>query len=284
MKLEFKKEYLIGISVAVILIVLNFFLFWGTRWFYTVLILALSMGWLQFWIDFFTELKRQKEIEVRFLDFIRNMVSAVKSGASIPQAIKRSGKDSYGALDPYIKKLVRQIEWGIPVRKCFMTFANDTRNKVIKRSMSIIIEAEESGGEISDVLESVVESVLTLKKMKDDQKSTAYSQVVQGYIIFFFFIGIMLLLQLKLFPQLTGLGTTGDVSGIAVIPGFGGASEAEAHFSLDRMFFYLIVVQGLFAGLMIGKFSEGKFQKGILHSLILITFAVLIITTIKGGI
>ena len=54
--------------------------------------------------------------------------------------------------------------------------------------------------------------------------------------------------------------------------------------NLDTVFFSLILVQGFFAGIMIGKFSEGTIKQGFLHSLILMTSAALIITTAKGGI
>jgi hypothetical protein len=44
------------------------------------------------------------------------------------------------------------------------------------------------------------------------------------------------------------------------------------------------MVQGFFGGLVIGKFSEGNIKNGLIHSLILMTLAALIITTVKGGI
>ena len=218
MILKFRTKYLIGIAVAVLLLILDFMYFLKTRWFYSFLILAISLGWLQFWIDFFNEIKRQKEIEVKFLEFVRSLVNTVKSGVSIPQAIVNAAGDDYGALNIYIKKLSNQVQWGIPVPKALLTFSKDTGNIVIKRSVAIVIEAEKFGGDIEDVLQSVVNSVFDVKKMRQERKSRAYSQIVQGYIIFFVFIIIMLVLQLKLFPQLMKMGSSfGGIGGL----GFG---------------------------------------------------------------
>lgn len=285
--MEFKKKYWIGISIALVIILADVYLFFiGLgRWFLPIIVIAFTVGWSQFWIDFYNETQRQKKIQLKFLEFTRNLVSNVKSGVSIPKAIVNVSTENYGPLTPYVKKLARQMEWGIPIHKALITFANDTENKVIKRSMSIIIEADESGGDIADILQSVADSMVIIKKMKEERKSTAHTQVIQGYIVFFVFIGIMLALQLWLFPQISsvdmGGGDSLDLGLSSVGVGFIGQGEQA---QLDSIFFALIMIQGLFAGIMIGKFSEGSLKQGIIHSIILITIAALIVTTAKGGI
>lgn len=285
MEIKFKKEYLLGASVGALIIILDILYFWKTRWFLAVIILAVTISWSQFWMDFFKEQKRQKEVEEKFLEFVRALVSTVKSGIPIPQALKQTADKDYGALTKHTKKLAYQMEWGMPVYDALTTFSKDTRNNVIKRSVSIVLEAEKSGGDIGNVLESVTDSVLHVKKMKAERKSETYSQMVQGYIVFFVFIGIMLLLQLKLFPSLQGV--TGLQEGLAT-SGLGfsvfGEGDKMTPEELGRVFFSLLMIQGFFAGIMIGKFSEGTLKQGLMHSLVLMTLAALIITLAKGGI
>ena len=277
MKIKFRLEYLIGISLGSFLLLVNILLFLDTRWFYSILVLSLAIISSQFWFDFFKENKRQQQMEEYFLEFIRSLVETVKGGISIPAAILNISDKNYGPLTPNVRKLSSQIRLGIPIHGALITFANNTQNKVIKRSVAIIIEAEESGGNIEDVLEAVTDSVVQVKRVGEERKASTFSQIVQGYIIFFVFIGIMLLLQVKLFPTL--LEFSGELAG-----GLGGASFASAgDLNLDAIFLALIIIQGLFAGLMIGKFSEGSIRYGIKHSLVLIISALLLITTIKGG-
>ena len=165
--------------------------------------------------------------------------------------------------------------------KALVTFSLDTNNKVIKRSISIIVEAEQSGGDISDILSSVVDSVINVKKMKEERKASVFSQMVQGYVVFYVFIGVMLILQLWLFPKLGNLSGTIQ-SGLS---GFTGLFSVSGNvFDLDTTFFGLIMIQGFFAGIMIGKFSEGTLKNGLLHSLILMISAALIVTVVKGTI
>ena len=287
MRIRFQNKYLVGISLGIFILIINFIFFLKSRWFVAIIILALTIAWLQFWIDFFLEVRRQKEIELKFLEFIRSLVGTVRSGIPVPAAILHISTGDFGSLTPYVKKLANQIEWGIPIHQALITFSNDTENGVIKRSVSIVIEADKSGGDIGDVLESVSASVFNIKMLKEERKSSTHSQIVQGYIVFFIFIAIMLMLQVWLGPQLlSSLGVSDSmvVPDTGFLPGIGAKSGAGSEVNLDKVFFALVIIQGLFTGIMIGKFSEGKLKQGLLHSLILITLATLIISIVKGGI
>lgn len=274
----FKKKYLIGAAGCAFIIVFNILYFLNTRWFNLLIVVSLIALTLQFWFDILKENKRQKEVEEKFMEFVNALVGSIKSGIPVPQAIVQVSDKDYGELTPYVKKLANQAEWGIPVSQALLTFANDTKNSVIKRAISIVIETEQSGGEIEDTLTAVAASILDIKKLKAERKASVHSQVVQGYIVFYVFISVMLILQLKLIPQLTTI--TGDM-GAGILKGAIGEGGKKAN--LDQIFFILVMIQGFFAGLLIGKFSEGTLKDGLIHSLILISSAALIITTIKGG-
>lgn len=268
---NFKKVYVVELSIALLAFAGNSYFFWGKPFFWPASIVLLSLGWLHFWINFFAENRRQKDIEMKFVEFARTLVESVKSGVSIPQSIHNLARKDFGALSPHLIKLANQIEWGIPTRKALLVLSEDTNNKVIKRSISIMVEAEQSGGDISDVLESVVDSVINIKKMREERKASIYGQIVQGYIVYFVFIIIMLILQLWLFPKLGNLSLEGA-----------GINSGTGEFNLNPVFFSLLMIQGFFAGIMIGKFSEGSLKQGLLHALVLMTAAALIITTVKG--
>ena len=293
MGFEFKNKYMIGIVLALAILAFDFYLYFvqgAKRWLLALIILAIAAAQAQIWWDFYQELQRQKEKELKFLEFVRSLVGNVRSGVSLPKGVLNIADEDYGSLSPHIKKLARQIEWGIPLHKALVIFANDTENVVIKRAIAIIIEADESGGAIVDILDSVATSVLNIKKMKEERKSSVFSQVLQGYIVFFVFIGIMLILQLWLFPKLEGSLQVGggeeyDEYGLGNLgAGIGGVFKEGEKVDLDFIFFSLTLIQGFFAGIMVGKFSEGSVKQGLFHSVILMTLAALIITTAKGGI
>jgi len=276
-------------GVGTVIILMDFLFFFqftepvGPKaWYFSpIIVLGLLAGGMPFVQDVLNESKRQKDIELKFLEFVRSLVETVRSGVSIPKAIlqiKGSGAD-YGPLTPYIIKLSNQIEWGYPLHQALTIFANDTKNIVVKRSVAIVMQAEKSGGDMAAVLEAVSGSVLEVKKLKDERKNNAYAQMIQGYIIFFVFVGIMIVMQVYLIPQLTKIG--GEVSS-GLAGAIGGAAGGGKPADLGPVFLETIVVQGIFAGLMIGKFSDGDFKSGLKHSLIMVIGGYLVMTTVTG--
>lgn len=289
--------------VAVIVIVLDFILFLNTKLFLPILIITITIAWLQFWIDYFIKQREEKQLDEMFPEFVRNLVNSIKSGMPVPLAVKQVSDRDYGSLTKHVRKLANQLDWNIPLHKALMTFALDTKSNMIKRSVVTVIEAEKSGGNIEDVLDSVTESVVQVKKMRAERTASIYSQVIQSYIIFFVFIAVMIVIMNSLVPYLSlmqgsSLQELGQ-SGVSVVRG-GLAdlstkveidfSSVPAYFismknwfiSMNGIFFMLAILQGAFSGLAIGKLSEGKMGAGLKHSLILMTIAALVMSIALG--
>ncbi len=218
--------------------------------------------------------KKQKEKESKFLEFVRDLVENVKSGTPISRAILNVQNRDYGALSSYVKKLANQIAMGIPLTSALSNFARDTRSPVVARAVDLISEAERSGGEIVSILTSVSSSVNQTEKLKKEQKSSVYNLVVQGYIIFIVFILIIIVLQHFILPLTKDLGggQLTDLNTNIVV-------NDNTNFEVPLLI--MLVVQSLFAGLVIGKISEGSIRDGIKHSFILTALA--LITSFGAG-
>jgi len=286
---EFKlnKPQIIGIAVALFIIILSAIFLLGTEIFWFLLGIAFVIAGLPFFISLILESNLTREKEAMFLEFSRNLVESVKAGTPISKSILNIRKKDYGGLNPYINKLANQISLGIPVKIALETFARDTRSKTISRAVTIIGESEKAGGQIGDILESVSKSVAQVETLRKERRAAMYTLVVQGYIIFLIFIIIMLVMQFKILPIASGLGAgfEGEATGVietvggglgGIISGGGGPTATPEE--LSRPFFWLLIVQGFFAGLVIGKLSEGKVKAGLKHSFILVVLAVLIST------
>jgi len=223
--------------------------------------------------------REEEEVSSMFLEFSRNLAESVSAGTPISKSIVNMKERNYGPLSPSVIKLANQIELGIPLDRAFENFAEDVDNPVISRAVALISEAEKAGGEIGYILESVAKSISEVEKLKKERKAAIYNLVVQGYIIFLIFIGIMLVMKFKILPITSQIGSLGDIGASltsAANIGIKGASFSAAE--LSRPFLYLILAQGFFAGLTIGKLAEGSVKAGIKHSFILMILAFLIST------
>jgi len=267
-----EKKNLIGlIAGAVILVVAGIF-FWGEKLFYFLVVVSFITALLPFLISFILTRGEQKEKEQKFLDFTRDLVGNVKSGTPVSKSVLNLKERNYGVLNEHVQKLANQISVGIPFSKALNTFARDTKSKVISRAVNLISEAERAGGHIESVLESVSDSVNQIEEIRKERKSSVSNLVVQGYIIFLVFIVIMLVLEFQILPMTAGLA---DVDSLDISI----SKISPEDFSMPL--FVMIIVQSIFAGLVIGKISEGSVKDGIKHAFILLAITLIIKTGVS---
>jgi len=207
----------------------------------------------------YVKYKENKEIEERFPDFLRDVAQNIRTRMTIPQAITATKDTYYGALTPHIKKMVVQMDWGVPLDKILTDFAGKS-SKQLKRTVSTIIDTHRGGGDIASIFESTGQSSVEINRINKERSSIVYNQMLTGYVIFFVFIGVLIMMQIYLIPSLQTFSSS-DVS-ISNFNELGG-------FYAD-VFRILIILQGFFSGLVIGKLSEGSIISGLKHSIILV--------------
>ncbi|MCX6749767.1 MAG: type II secretion system F family protein [Candidatus Pacearchaeota archaeon] len=270
--MELKKGHWIGVGIGILIIIISL-IFMNTRFFFFII----GVGFLSLAAPFVIAIIRETTVaaekEDMFLEFSRNLVESVKAGTPISKSIINVKNKPYGVLSENIKKLANQISLGVPLGAALQTFSRDVKNKTISRALTLIGQAERSGGEIGGILESVTEAVSTADKLKKERKAAISTLVVQGYIIFLVFIVIILVLQFQILPMIVGIVPSGTSLGIGGLGGSGAPIDEE---EIANSFLYLLLIQGAFSGLTIGKLSEGNIKPGIKHSFVLMLMAFLI--------
>ena len=268
--MEIKKIHLIGIGVGLVIILSALFAI-DTKFFLFIIGLGILIGVFPFVFTIIRENQNAVEKEEMFLEFSRNLVESVKTGTPVSKSIINVRNRFYGVLSENIKKLANQIYLGIPLNTALETFSKDVNNQTISRALTLIGNAEQAGGDIGEILEAVAEAVSISDKLKKERKTTISTLVIQGYIIFVIFIAIILVMQFKILPMISGIAETG-------LGDTGGGGEAISADELSSAFLYLLLVQGFFSGLTIGKLSEGQIKSGIRHSFILVFMSFIIST------
>ena len=259
----------LGIVVGIVVAVGSMLMLRGSNLMYFLLVIALLVGLIPFVISFLLGQSKQREKEEKFLAFTRDLVETVRSGTPISKSIVNLRNRNYGSLTPHIVKLANQLSIGITLTNAFKTFAEDTKSKVISRAVTLISEAERAGGKIETILESVADSVNQIEKLRKERKAAISNLVTQGYLIFIIFIIIMLVLEFKILPLVSDL-QGGEGLSVSV------SSVNPDQFSMPL--FVMLLVQSFFAGLVIGKISEGSIKNGFKHSFILLAVTLLITT------
>jgi len=267
---KFELMHWLGIGAGVILAGASFVIFrdYGELLNF-LLVISLLVAVIPFMVSFMLGQSKQREREEKFLEFTRDLVETVRSGTPVGKGIMNLRKRNYGSLSPHVAKLANQLSVGLTLSEAFGTFARETNSKVISRAVGLISEAERAGGRIEVILESVSSSVNQVEKLRKERQAAVSNLVTQGYMIFFVFIIIMLVMEFKILPLVSDL-EQGEGLSLSV-------NKLDAgDFSMPL--FVMLLVQSFFAGLVIGKISEGSLWAGIRHSFVLLTVTLLVTT------
>lgn len=257
-------------------------------------IISLLVGFLPFIIVAYFNNEKIRAIEEQFPIFLRDIAESQKAGTSLPDAFRSAARTDYGKLSKEIKKISDQLSWGIPLQEVLNRFSARMKNsEIITRSARIMNEAYSSGGDIAETMESIATDVNTIKESQKERTSAMTQHISIMYIIYFVFIAIVISLSKTLFPMLEmniggglagGGGTGGFNDPCASCAGgnimciscstfttlslmFSFGTGAIAYYR--ALFFSMIIVQGIFSGLIAGQIGSNSALAGVKHSVIL---------------
>lgn len=262
---ELQKEilkFMPNVSIAAILVVVGVLFFPKSNAILTAIaVFAAAIVAMPFMITRYMDYERKRQVEERFPLFLRDFVEAVRGGLTVPAAFSLVSKNEYGALNTHIRKISAQLEWGIPVDKVLMSFAKSTKSQLIARVVSSVIESHRYGGKLTETFEALSHTAVEVDRLREERKLFLNSQMMTGYIIFFVFLGVIISLETFLVPSIAGNTPIGLKST--------GTDPKQLAAAFEDIFRNLILIQGFFAGLSVGKMSEGAMIAGLKHSLIM---------------
>ena len=215
--------------------------------------------------------KWRDNIDDNIPSLLREVSDAQKTGLPLPRAIISASKHNYGALTPELKKMSSKISWGIPFSKTLRSMTENTDTPLMRRTSLLILEAERSGGAIEDVFESAhkhVSEVLGLKRERLGAMKPFTWIIFVSYIVF----SLVMIILLISFFQTLALNIVEAVSE-------GQEQTAALPFNvagLQLVFFHLMVIEAVFAGLIAGKMGQGNANLGLRYSCFLLVICYLI--------
>lgn len=302
---EFKNLKIGGLLGAILFIYFGHFYFVETRIgaFLKAMALILLLG--PFFYEKVVKSQRERQMTEAFVEFIRSLVSSVKSGMPIPQAIMFVARDDFGILSPHVKTLANKISWGIPLGKCLESFALSTKISSIEKNVHIILQAEKSGGYIEDVLDNVTHTLKLNQRLKARRRMTIQSQIGQSYVIYVVFLVVLIIIKNYLLPYMIDSNAENqmdDEMSVSILGGGGANPEMQKLFeevifdfsspitiiisivlwfkSIEGIFMSLSLMQGFFSGLVLGQLAEGSANAGMQHSFIMMSMGLIVLTII----
>ena len=209
-------------------------------------------------------LRKIFKIDTIFPDFVRDLAESRRAGMTFTKSILFASKGNYGILTPEIQKISQQVSWGSSVSDALLAFSERVRTKAISRTISLIIEASKSGGNVADVLDVAAKDAREIKMLEAERKTNMASYVVVVYVGMFVFLAILLILCTSFIPAMVGEGGEG-MQGV-----MGGGGNLASLSEITTTFFYACIIQGFGSGLVAGVFEDGTLTASVKHVFIMV--------------
>jgi archaeal flagellar protein FlaJ len=216
--------------------------------------------------------KRIKEIESRLPDFLRDVAEAGRFGMTLAEAVKVASRGRYGGLTPEIRRMAAQIDWGVPAAEAMRLFAERVDTPLTNRMMSIIIKANDAGGNVADVLTMVAHDAREVMLSEEERKISMATYTVVIYVAFMVFIATIFILNSTFLPKMEEAGASVaegaeaagiDTSTIATI-------QVDVIPTIQLIFVVSVVIHAFGDGILAGVLQDGKIANGMRHSFIML--------------
>jgi flagellar protein FlaJ len=217
------------------------------------------------------EYTRIRRLEERFPDFLRDIASSHKGGLTLHQAASIAARGEYGDLTPEVRKMADQLSWNVSFSEALRRFSDRVQTPLVQRAVSLILQADRSGGSTTDVLLTAAKDAREIKNLENERRTTMGLYTVVVYITFFVFLGVAAILYAQFAPQIVASSQAVQELNAGSQAGIQGVTGNSLDLRQYQMFYFMAaVVQGLGDGIVAGLLGTGRAALGLRHSFVMV--------------
>ncbi|QGF24300.1 type II secretion system F family protein [Raineyella fluvialis] len=114
---------------------------------------------------------RREKIGRELADILDQMSIAVEAGLGFEAALVRVARNSDGVLAGELQRTVQDMQVGQPRREAYLSLADRTKVPELRRFIRTIIQAEQSGLALTDVLRTQADEMRLVRRQKAEEKA-----------------------------------------------------------------------------------------------------------------
>ncbi|MBI1936052.1 type II secretion system F family protein [Candidatus Woesearchaeota archaeon] len=231
---------------------------------FVILIIAL---WFMFYIAVDMKIFRRKvDIEEVLPDFLQLTASNINAGMTIDRALWYAVRPRFGVLAKEIEDIAKETISGADLKAALERFASRYNSPILKRSISMINEGVEAGGEIGDLLNRIALDIQEQKTMLKEMSANVTTYVI--FIVFatvfaapflFALSGVLIEVVGSLSSSLGGTLNAATTAGLPI--SFSGSGVTQPDFKAFAI--VSLALTSLFSAMMVSTIKKGNIQSGI---------------------
>ncbi|MFH1916698.1 MAG: type II secretion system F family protein [Nanoarchaeota archaeon] len=228
------------------------------------LLLVVSFFSLFFFLDV-RMFNRKLQVEAVLPDFLQLTSANISAGMPIDKAFWYAVRPQFGILAKEIEEVAKATIAGEDLGKALDKFASKYDSPMLKRSVNLILEGIQAGGEMADLLNKIAINIQELRLMKREMAANVTTYVI--FIGFATIAGAPMLFALS--TTLAGiiqnvvsgidLGSTSQSTGISLT--FNANAVDISNFKLFSVF--ALIVTSFFSASIISIIRKGNIKEGM---------------------
>jgi flagellar protein FlaJ len=262
-------------------------------------IIALFITVVPYFVYRYSRYAWLKSIERQFPNFIRDLADSKRSGMTLETSIKMAARTNYAKLTPEIQTMSNKLSWGVPFLRVLDIFGEKVKDSIaITEVLNILKEVYKSGGNGVATLDSAAANMNMLREAEEERRNVTSQHVMVTYGIFFLFLGIVIVMIYIFVPMMSTVSLTGEdilagsyatftnpcaEYGIVFPCALFGATCIMLDTDVNSvgcyyisLFFFVLLIQGMFSGLIAGQLGENSAVAGAKHSMIMVSIVVFV--------
>jgi len=205
-----------------------------------------------------------KEVDRHLPRLLMDVTESMQSGLSLYNALENATKNDYGPITKELDSAMVDFRITSDFTASMQQLGTNLKRPNAKRLTTILIEANETGGRIDDVLETSIELFTNLDEYRQERDSEIGPYVLLVYVgaIIFLIISWTIIYQFLL--PIIEVSTQEHVAGSGILKDL-----LDFNYYKSALY-WASVIEGIAGGLVAGKIIHGRTNSGLIHSTILI--------------
>lgn len=218
-------------------------------------------------VYFYLDLKiyfRTKKMEEQLPDFLQVLSANLKGGMTFEKALWAAVKPRFNVLGSEMAKASKKVMTGYEISKALTELADKYDSLMLRRTVDLMISEVESGGNVSELIDRLVDNLKETKALKDELSASAIAYIIFISVIVVVISPLLFALSFHLLILITGFigqlsSATQRVSALPFV--FSKVNLDPKDFRVFSMI--SIIVISFFSSLIVSIVEKGDIKGGI---------------------
>ncbi len=198
-----------------------------------------------------------------------DITEGVRSGIPLLDAMEDATHRNYGPVSKELKRSMIKFRMTSDLKRSLDSLGVNLIRPIVKRMNTILLVANEMGGQIIDVLDASVLLFTDIAEYQDQRRTQ-----LKPYILIVYF-GLFIFLAIGYVILVTFLGPLSNMAMDPMIAGSGILENLQQIYYYKSILFWAAIIQSIFGGLVAGKISEGFLSAGLKHIVLLMLITII---------